>query len=54
MERYCDDHSAEYEQRVTRTGGGLGRQAALTACPPPDLASDCLEPMPFTHDALGE
>ncbi|XP_041832045.1 chromatin-remodeling ATPase INO80 isoform X2 [Melanotaenia boesemani] len=39
MERYCDDRSAEYEWRVTRTGGGMiFKQCFLYGSP--ELASD--------------
>lgn len=39
MERYCDDRSAEYEWRVTRSGGGtIFKQCFLYGSP--ELASD--------------
>lgn len=39
MERYCDDRSAEYEWRVTRSGGGaVFKQCFLYGSP--DLASE--------------
>ncbi|XP_069014594.1 chromatin-remodeling ATPase INO80 [Embiotoca jacksoni] len=53
MERYCDDRSAEYEWRVTRSGGGtIFKQCFLYGSP--ELASDwCLRANAFHPQCPG-